>query len=79
MRSLIVIMSLVILTLTGCVHTSHHGHWKRHDNHGYSKKHNNRHYQSHKRIDAKHHHARKQQAKKRQQARAKQHKKYNRR
>ena len=61
MRALILIASLSVLVLTGCVHT-HHGHWRYDDRPGYSKKQNhNRSYNRYKRPQAKHHH----QAKKR--------------
>ena len=56
MRALILIASLSVLVLTGCVHT-HSSHWRYDDRPGYSKRHNhNKSYNRYKRPQAKHHH-----------------------
>ena len=68
MRAIILIASLSLLVLTGCVHT-HHGHWSYDDRPRYSKTYsNNKHYKQQKHPGVKHHYAKKRppaQAKKR--------------
>ncbi|SUA51753.1 Uncharacterised protein [Oligella ureolytica] len=58
MRAIILIASLSLLVLTGCVHT--HGHWGYDDRPRYSKKHShNKHYNQRKYKRPKHHHVHK--------------------